>query len=120
MGIFSGLNNLSDISLRPQFATLLGLTEAEVSTHLQEYIDAFAEQQKITPEDIRQQIRHWYNGFCFAAESESVYNPFSTFRLFEEQRFANHWFETGTPTFLINLIHQNNYDVRQLDHLETQ
>ena len=118
VGIFSGLNNLSDISLRPQFATLLGLTESEISAYLQEYIDTFAEQQKITPEEMRQQIRHWYNGFCFAAESESVYNPFSTFRLFEEQRFANHWFETGTPTFLINLIHQRNYDVRQLDHLE--
>jgi hypothetical protein len=118
VGIFSGLNNLDDISLQPQYAVLLGLTEAEITTHLQDYIDAFANRQKISMEAMLQQIRHWYNGFCFAAESEPVYNPFSTFRLFKEQRFSNYWFETGTPTFLINLIRQRHYDPQQLDDLE--
>jgi hypothetical protein len=118
VGIFPGLNNLEDLSLRPAFATLLGLTEAEISAYLQDYITAFAEQQKITNREMLQQIRHWYNGFCFAADSEPVYNPFSTFLLFKEQRFSNYWFETGTPTFLIDLIKRRRYDLRRLEQLE--
>lgn len=118
VGIFSGLNNLSDLSLLAEYSTLLGLTEAEISTHLQDYINAFAEQQKITNKEMQQQIRYWYNGFCFAADSEPVYNPFSTFRLLKERHFFNYWFETGTPTFLINMLKQRQYDLTQLEHLE--
>jgi PD-(D/E)XK nuclease superfamily/Predicted AAA-ATPase len=65
-----------------------------------------------------EQIRNWYNGFCFVEECERVYNPFSTLQLFNKQRFANYWFETGTPTFLVKLIREQNYDIHQLDELE--
>jgi hypothetical protein len=63
-------------------------------------------------------IRWWYDGFCFAPGAENVYNPFSTINLFYYQRFANYWFESGTPTFLIRLIQRHNYDVEQLNNLE--
>jgi hypothetical protein len=120
VGIFSGLNNLEDLSLRASCASLLGLTETEIKSNLTGYIEQFAKQQNMTPGQLLQKIRHWYNGFCFAADSESVYNPFSTLLLFKEQRFTNYWFETGTPTFLINLIKQRDYDVRQLERLEVE
>jgi len=62
-------------------------------------------------------VRYWYNGFCFAPEAENVYNPFSTLLLFQSKRFTSHWFETATPTFLINLIHQGDYDVAEFEDL---
>ena len=63
-------------------------------------------------------MRQWYDGFCFVEACENVYNPYSTLQLFTQQRFANYWFETGTPTFLIKLIKERNYDMQPLDHLE--
>ena len=110
VGVFSGLNNIEDLSLRPSAATLLGLTESEIQTYLADQICDFAAQEKISQQNLIQQMRHWYNGFCFAGGAENVYNPFSTLLLFKEKRFTNHWFETGTPTFLIKLI--NHFLVR--------
>ncbi len=101
VGVFSGLNNLSDLTFRPYFATALGITEAELGEYFQEHIQNYCKSTGTAEEQFRTQIRQWYNGFCFAPDSESVYNPFSTLRLFEEQRFSNFWFETGSPTFLI-------------------
>ncbi len=118
VGVFSDLNNLTDLTLNTQFATALGLTEAEIRHNLAEYITPFAQKEGSSENAFIEKMRHWYNGFCFAPEAENVYNPFSTFLLFYNQRFANYWFESGSPTFLIKLIHQGNYDLEQLSHLE--
>lgn len=118
VSIFSELNNLGDLTMRPAFATALGLTEAEIRHYFVDYIAAFAEHEGITSEEFLDKMRAWYNGFCFAANGENVYNPFSTMLLFAAQQFSNYWFESGTPTFLINLLHQQRFDVQALDHLE--
>ncbi len=89
VGIFSGLNNLVDISLNTRFATMLGLTEAEIIQNFPEYIAAYAAKAQMAEAELLAKIRDWYNGFCFAAEGEKVYNPFSTLLLFYHQRFAN-------------------------------
>lgn len=118
VGIFSDMNNLDDLTLDPRMAAALGITEDELRTNFAEHIATFAQKEGVTPEALLQKIRHWYNGFCFVEGGPSVYNPFSTLQLFNKQRFANYWFETDTPSFLIKLIQQNNYDIRQLDNLE--
>jgi hypothetical protein len=118
VGIFSDMNNLDDLTMDVRMAAALGITEDELRTNFQGHIAAFAQKEGITPEVLLEKIRHWYNGFCFVEGCPTVYNPFSTLQLFNKQRFANYWFETGTPTFLIKLIQQNNYDIRQLDALE--
>jgi hypothetical protein len=118
VGVFSDLNNLTDLTMHTSFATALGLTEAEIRDHLGEYITSFAQKEGIAESALLEKMRHWYNGFCFAPASENVYNPFSTLLLFYHQRFSNYWFESGSPTFLIKLIHQSNYDLEQLSHLE--
>lgn len=118
VGVFSDLNNLIDLSMNGAFATALGLTEAEIRHDLAEYIHEFAQREGVQEEAFIEKMRHWYNGFCFAPNAENVYNPFSTLNLFYHQRFANYWFESGTPTFLIKLIHRQNYDVEQLNELE--
>jgi Predicted AAA-ATPase/PD-(D/E)XK nuclease superfamily len=117
VGVFSSLNNLTDLTMNPRFATALGITEDEMSTYFQEHVAEFAGKEGITPEALRAKVRDWYDGFCFVETCEPVYNPFSTLQLFYNQRFSNYWFETGTPTFLIKLLKEQHYDVEQLSDL---
>ena len=117
VGVFSGLNNLEDITMSPGSSSVLGITEDELRTCFEDYIEDFARNEGLSEKELLQRIRHWYDGFCFSANCQSVYNPFSILLLFKQRRFANYWFETGTPTFLIRLIREQNYDVRELENL---
>ncbi|MBV7339531.1 AAA family ATPase [Chloroflexi bacterium TSY] len=117
VGVFSTMNNLDDMTMAPSFATAFGITEDELQEYFRPYILMFAEKENISPEILVQQIRDWYDGFCFVEECERVYNPFSTIQLFKKQRFSNYWFESGTPTFLINLLQEKGYNVESLEKL---
>lgn len=118
VGVFSSMNNLVDLSLSPRFAAALGITQAELEHAFPPYIQALAVKLAIPESALLQQIRHWYDGFCFAEGGDHVYNPFSTLHLFFHQRFANYWFESGTPTFLIKLVRMRGYEVDQLTNLD--
>jgi len=98
VGVFSGLNNLTDISMSPLYATLWGLTEAEIRRDLAGHITQFAQKEGMTEEALLTKMRLWYDGFCFVEGCTNVYNPSSTLQLFALQRFSNYWFETGTPS----------------------
>ena len=100
VGVFSGLNNLKDITLDNRFATLLGVTEEEIDRYFDEYVQAFAQSEGMPIDKLRAEIRAWYDGFCFSKRGAPVYNPFSLLLLLDMQDFRNYWFETGTPTFL--------------------
>ena len=117
VGIFSGLNNLQDISMHDRFATLLGFSQAEVEQNFGVYLQDFADREGRDLATIVAEIRAWYNGFAFSRRGESVYNPFSLLLLLDSQDFRNYWFESGTPTFLIKLIQKQNYNIQQLDDL---
>ncbi|MFN8486711.1 MAG: AAA family ATPase [Caldilineaceae bacterium] len=118
VGVFSGLNNLKDISMDDRFATLPGITQTEMETYFQTYLPAFAEREGVTVAELLVRIKQWYNGFRFSKRGEAVYNPFSLLLLFDMQDFRNYWFESGTPTFLLKLIKERNYDIRQIETLE--
>lgn len=120
VGVFSGLNNLDDLSSDARFATGLGITEGELQDTLGEHIAHFAQKEGITPAQMLDKIRMWYNGFCFVGGAERVYNPFSTLQLFNKQRFSNYWFETGTPSFLIKLLKQQQYPIEDLQALQVR
>lgn len=92
VSIFSGLNNLTDISLDPDFATICGYTDNDIDTVFAPELNGLD----------RQEIRDWYNGYNWLGES--VYNPFDILQLFRTREFNNYWFETGTPTFLVDLL----------------
>ncbi len=106
ISVFSGLNNLIDISMDSRYAELLGLTQAELERDLAPYIQQLAESQGQSYEDTLSKIRWWYNGYRFSSKESYVYNPFSTLLLLLQREFKFHWFETGTPTFLLQLIKQ--------------
>ena len=118
VSIFSELNHLTELTMRTTFGTALGLTEQELRTNFAEHITEFAQQERMTDEELLAKIRHWYNGFCFAPNAENVYNPFSTMQLFDAMQFDDYWFKSGTPTFLIKMIHQGMFDVEGLADLK--
>lgn len=117
VGVFSGLNNLEDITMSPAFSAALGFTDEEVRIFFAEHIEEFARKEGTSTGELLRQIQHWYDGFCFTPDCQQVYNPFSLLLLFKQQHFANFWFESGTPSFLIKLIKAKGTDIRQFDEL---
>ena len=107
VNLFSGLNNLRDITLSRDYSALCGYTEADVDT-------VFAPELAGLDRD---QIRHWYNGYNWTGEA--VYNPFDLLLLFQERQFRPWWFETGSPTFLIDLLTDRQAWLPALGQLET-
>jgi len=113
VSLFSGLNNPTDISMRSEYATMLGYTQNELETNFAEHIEAAAQKLNTSREDLLKKLKEWYDGFCFEADSETVYNPFSVARFFEsaKPKFSNYWFDTATPTFLIDYCKNNQFDL---------
>ena len=104
--IFSGLNNLTDITLDPSYSAICGYTETDLDT-------VFAPE---LPGLDRDEIRHWYNGYSWLGE-EKVYNPFDILLLFRRHSFEAYWFETGTPTFLIETLFKRRVSSLKLDEM---
>jgi hypothetical protein len=117
VSVFSGLNNLEDISLLPDYATLLGYTQKELTAYFSMEIDRLAQKEGYSPSALVDKIKHWYNGYRFSKGKVAVYNPFSTLLLFKQQEFSVHWFNTGTPTFLVNLIQERHFDIADMENL---
>ncbi len=117
VSLFSGLNSLTDLSLMPEFATLLGLTEKEIADKFQQEIANLAEQQGVGPEAILSQMRHWYNGYRFAQEDEvtKVYNPWSVLNYLQSGKLKNYWFSSATPTFAIKLLKERDFPVARFE-----
>jgi hypothetical protein len=105
VGLFSGLNNLDDITLEPAYSTLCGYTDADLDT-------VFAPE---LPGLDRDEIRRWYNGYNWLGQS--VYNPFDVLLLLRKRQFYPYWFETGTPTFLIDLLAERRMHTPDLGRL---
>jgi len=118
-GVFSGLNQLQDITIDTRFADLLGWTQEELEKYFSAEIKNLAKKENLNSKEIIQKIKYWYNGYQFSDDlNKKVYNPFSTLLLFQKQKFYFHWFESGTPTFLINLLKEKKYNLAELENLE--
>ncbi len=107
VSVFSGLNNLNDITIDQRFNAICGYT-------LPEIIDNFWPEGYLEWVDL-EQMRVWYNWYSFWNTEETVYNPFWLLNFFDKKQYQNYWFTTATPTFLINLIKTGKYDFSTLD-----
>jgi len=106
VSLFSGLNNLEDLTLNPYFGSICGYTQKELEI-------TFSDRLKgVNLIDLKK----WYNGYNFLGDL--VYNPFDILLYFRENKYKNYWFETATPTFLIDLLHKKKYYIPRLDHIE--
>jgi hypothetical protein len=110
MGIFSAMNNLKDISMKNEYATMLGYTEDELLSNFGGHIDRTAAALGESREDLVSQIRDYYDGFSFDGRNR-LYNPFSTLNFFDDATFKNYWFETGTPSFLVAYVKKHDLEV---------
>ena len=116
MSIFSELNNLQNNSMRDDYSAICGITEQELRTQLQIDIEQMAQANKETYEEACVHLKQQYDGYHFSENSEDIYNPFSLFNAFAQKKYANFWFSTGTPTFLIDILQESNFDIRELDN----
>jgi hypothetical protein len=107
VSIFSALNNLNDITLDDKYASICGYTQPELENYFADYIDDVAQRVDMSREELLTEIRVSYDGYSWDGKTP-VYNPFSTLMFFDKKRFANYWFRTGTPTFLIELLKKRN------------
>jgi len=106
VSLFSGLNNLQDLTLDPMAAALCGYRHEEL-------LNTFADRLKGVDLEA---LRQWYDGYNFLGDR--VYNPFDILLFLDSKEFRNYWFETGSPSFLIKLITQNQYPMPNLERVE--
>ena len=104
LSIFSELNNLKNISMNPRFAAICGITEEEMLTQMSDYIDEFANNKGKSREEVIMSLKRQYDGYHFTWPSPDIYNPFSLLNSVQDCMFKSYWFESGTPTFLIEKL----------------
>jgi hypothetical protein len=107
LSVFSALNNLSDLTMDRRYASVCGYTQQELENYFHEYIALVADRLGETESDLLVNIRQRYDGYSWDGKI-SLYNPFSTLLFLDKMEFANYWFSTGTPTFLINILKTDN------------
>ena len=115
ISIFSDLNNLRDISLEKQYASICGITQEELETNFQPEIQALADEQNFTYQEALESLKRWYDGYLFHPAGEEMYNPYSLLSAFVKKEIKSYWFSTGTPTFLVNYLKETHYYIPDLD-----
>jgi len=120
VSVFSDLNQLKDISLHPAYAAVCGITEPELCRDFAPELSELARCQKLSEDDSLAKVRSWYDGYRFHQNGPDVFNPFSTLNLLDRLEFVDYWFQTGTPTFLVELLKQTDTDLREIDGIQME
>ena len=119
VSVFSDLNNLEDISFRRTYNELCGISEQELQDNLGNELPEFSRSSGLTESELCDKLRRYYDGYHFAPDTAGIYNPFSLLHAFKNREFGNYWFATGTPSYLVELLKRNHYDLDRLAHEET-
>ena len=119
VSVFSDLNNLEDISRNPSYMDICGISGEELLRDFSDDIQELAAANGQTFEQACDQLKTDYDGYHFCPDSPGMYNPFSILNTFKSRRYGSYWFETGTPTYLVELLKKSNYDLEEMSHVET-
>ena len=114
VSVFSDLNNLMDISMDLRYAPICGITEGELHDYFDNEIQLLAEAQKMTVEETYAKLKEDFDGYHFHEDAEGMYNPFSILNTLAKRQFRDYWFETGTPTLLVDMLRNCDYDLAAL------
>lgn len=117
--IFSGFNNLSNVSMTPDLAGICGITQEELETQFSDDVDDLAARLGLSREATLLKLKEHYNGYHFTENSPDIYNPFSLINAFSNGAINNYWFSTGIPTYLIDQMHRFGFTPQSLDEFET-
>lgn len=106
LSIFSAISQMKDISLLPQFNDIVGFTEKEIRSNFSEHLKAFRQVNEMTEKETMEYITKWYDGYNWGG-NQHIFNPYAILNALTDKKLDTYWFETGTPTFLIHLVAQN-------------
>ncbi|MDE6379086.1 MAG: AAA family ATPase, partial [Muribaculaceae bacterium] len=115
VSVFSGINNLRDISMLPKYNGICGITDTEFRDCFGDSITQFADENAISIEDTWNIFKKMYDGYRFADAKEFIYNPFSVLNAFNDGRIGSYWYMSGSPSYLIKLIERNSYRLNDLE-----
>ena len=119
VSVFSDLNHLNDISMDPRYYDICGLTEKEIRSNLSGDVEAMARNLGVQPEDAYAMLKENYDGYHFSEDdTPGMYNPFSILNALDKKKLGSYWFETGTPTYLVELLKKHNYNLSDLEKEE--
>jgi len=119
VSVFSDLNNLDDISMDLDYWDICGITEQELLDNFQTRIEAMAQYNRISYDECLARLRKQYDGYHFEETVPGVYNPFSLLNALNKRKFGSYWFETGTPTYLVQLLQQHHYNLENMARCRT-
>ena len=119
VSVFSDLNNLDDLSMRRPYVSLCGISEEELRHYFDADIHALASSSNLSYEDTCSLLKDRYDGYHFMENSPGMYNPFSLLNAFKYRQLSDYWFETGTPSYLVELLKHSDYDLYNMAHTET-
>lgn len=114
ISIFIDLNHLQDISINSEYAGVCGITEKELHDYFDSCVEKMANAQDITKDRCYEELKRMYDGYRFHHSAEGVYNPFSLLNALAGKEFKSWWFETGTPSFLVESIQKNHFDFKSI------
>ncbi len=114
MSIFSGLNNLKDISMDLRYSDICGVSDAELKAVFDGSVEELAAANDLSKEECYGKLKTMYDGYHFCEDAPGTYNPFSLLNTFDRKRFRMYWFETGTPTFLVRYLKKGGYNLESI------
>ena len=117
--IFSGLNNLDNISMFNQYSAICGISKTELTTQMKPDIEAMGEALNMTYEECLEELTQFYDGYHFSEKSEDIFNPFSLVKALNAGKIAPYWFGSGTPSFLLKLLDKYHVNLSTLESQET-
>ena len=117
LSIFSELNNLQNISMMPEYSAICGISQSELETQMKESVRRMSESLGQSCEETLEELKRNYDGYHFCAGSEDIYNPFSLIKSLDAKDFGSYWFETGTPTFLVEWLQRSQIDETALNSM---
>ncbi len=120
LSVFSGLNNLVDLTMSGDYAGLLGYTHDELKAFFPEHLAAFAEKEGVTPDVLFAQLLEWYDNYRFSPQSDiKVLNPVSVGMALSNGVFRGYWNSTGAPTLVIEALRKADKWPADLDNVTT-
>ena len=117
LSIFSELNNLQNISMMPEYSAICGISQSELESQMKESVRRMSESLGQSCEETLEELKRNYDGYHFCAGSEDIYNPFSLIKSLDAKDFGSYWFDTGTPTFLLERLRNSDIDETTLDSM---
>lgn len=114
VSVFSDLNNLEDISMNERYIDICGITEKELHTYFDEEVETLGRKNGICKDDCYTKLKNQYDGYHFETGTVGIYNPYSLLNTLKNMKFSDYWFETGTPSYLVQLLKDADYELPDL------